>query len=155
MVKRIIRRTARDNVYLHKDFHGALSAGIEYLDQTYGPDAVRAYLRQFATAFYAPLTRAVMERGLVALKEHYERIYQLEGGQAQITLSEDEMVLRVQDCPAVAHMRKQEYPVARLFYETTKTVNEAICEGTPFASELVEYDERTGHSTVRYFRRKS
>ena len=49
-----MRRTASDNVYLHKDFHGALSAGIEYLHQRYGEDAVREYLRRFTLAFHAP-----------------------------------------------------------------------------------------------------
>ena len=153
MAKQTIRRTAANNVYLHKDFHGALSTGIEYLDQQYGPEAVRAYLRQFSSTFYAPLTQALQERGLSALQEHFERIYRLEGGKIQIAFSEDEMILEVEACPAVTHMRQHGYPVARLFYETTKTVDEAICEDTPFLSELLRYDEQTGRSTVRFYRR--
>ena len=155
MAKQTMRRRASDNIYLHKDFHGALSTGIEYLDQKYGPEAVREYLRQFACAFYAPLTQALKERGLIASKEYFERIYELEGGQIGISLSDDEMVLEVAACPAVTHMRQQGYVAARLFHETTKTVNEAICEGTPFSAELLEYDEQTGRSKVRFFRRES
>ena len=41
MAKEVMRRQASDNPYLHRDFHGALSAGIEYLDRHYGEDAVR------------------------------------------------------------------------------------------------------------------
>ena len=37
--------------------------------------------------------------------------------------------------------------------ETIDTVNRAICHGTPFASELVEYDEWTGRSIQRFYRR--
>ena len=41
MAQESIRRNATDNVYLHKDFHGALSTGIAYLEQRYGAEAVR------------------------------------------------------------------------------------------------------------------
>ena len=44
MVKQVIERKASDNEYLHKDFHCALSVGIEYLEQNYDEDAVRRYL---------------------------------------------------------------------------------------------------------------
>ena len=154
MPREVIRRKASDNPYLHKDFHGALSAGIEYLHLRLGPQAVRDYLRQFALAFYKPLTEAVRDRGLVALKEHFERIYRLEGAAASLRLSEDELIVEVPRCPAVTHMREHGYPVARLFRETTRTVNEALCEGTPYAAELLHYDEQDGRSVQRFFRRK-
>ncbi len=155
MTKEIIRRNAADNVYLHKDFHGALSTGITYLEQRYGAEAVQGYLRQFARAFYAGLTQAIVERGLIALREHLERIYALEGGQISITCSEDELLLNVEACPAVTHMRGHGYAVAPLFYETSRTVYAAICEGTPFALEWLRYDEQSGQSAARFFRRRA
>lgn len=154
MAKEIIRRTAQDNEYLHKDFHGALSTGIEYVEKHFGEAAVREYLRQFASAFYAPLTADLKERGLIALQEHFGSTYQEEGGKAAITLDDDELRIEVETCPAVSHMREHGYPVARLFHETTKTVNEAICEGTPYAAELVAYDDQTGGSIQRFYRRE-
>ena len=154
MVKEIVRRSAADNVYLHKDFHGALSTGLAYLEDRFRAAAVRDYLRQFALAFYAPLTLAINERGLVALREHLERIYALEGGQICITCAEDEMLLEVEACPAVMHMQQQRYAVASLFYETSKTVYAAICEDTPFVSEWLRYDEKSGRSAVRFCRRQ-
>ena len=155
MPKELMRRKASDNPYLHKDFHGALSAGIEYLDRRYGPQAVRDYLRQFARAFYGPLTEALRVHGLVALKEHFERIYRLEGAAVNVRLSDDELVVEVPECPAVMHMREHGYPVARLFEETTRTVNQAICEGTPYSAELVEYDPPDGRSVQRFIRAKA
>ncbi len=166
-----MRRQARDNRYLHKDFHGALSVGIDYLEAHYGEEAVRQYLRQFAKAFYGPLTADLRNRGLTALKEHFARIYELEGASPRFRLTEsktgtvplamkgtvpvlfEELIIELDACPAVAHMREHNYPVARLFYETTRTLNEALCEGTPFAAELVEYDHETGRSVQRFFRR--
>jgi hypothetical protein len=154
MAKEVMRRQASDNAYLHRDFHGALSAGIEYLDRHYGEDAVREYLRRFTVSYYAPLVKDVKARGLVALKEHFERIYAAEGGRIRATLSRDELILEVEACPAVAHMRAHGYAVARLFSETTRTVHEALCEGTPFAAQVLQYDERTGRSVTRFYRRR-
>ena len=153
MGKRVMRREASDNVYMHKDFHGALSTGIQYLEENFGEEAVREYLRDFANAYFAPLKEEVKQRGLPTLKEYFEELYEKEGGDVEITLSDGELVIRVSTCPAVTHMRQQDYPVARMFYETTKTVNEALVEGTDFAAELVEYDDETGRSVQRFYRR--
>lgn len=150
-----MRRKASDNEYLHKDFHGALSVGLDYLQTHYGDESVREYLREFAGNFYAPLTDDLKNRGLIALKEYFEKLYKTEHGEISITFSPDELILNVQACPAVMHIRQNNHPVSLLFYETTKTVNETICRDTPFAAELVEYDQQTGRSIQRFYRRKS
>jgi hypothetical protein len=153
MPKQVMHRQARDNPYLHKDFHGALSVGIDYLEAHYGEDAVRQYVRQFAKTFYGPLAEDLRNRGLVALQEHFARIYEIEGANPRFQRTDDELVIELDACPAVTHMREHNYPVARLYYETTKTLNEALCEGTSFAAELLEYDHETGRSVQRFFRR--
>lgn len=153
MTRKIMRRKASDNEYLHKDFHGALSAGIEYLHVNYGEKAVRDYLRQFTRKYYAPLREALRRRGLAALKRHFESLYRKERAEFTVRLTGEELVVTVAACPAVTHMKAHGYPVARLFHETTRTVNEALCEGTPYAAELVAYDHSTGRSVQRFYRR--
>lgn len=153
MAKQVMHRKASDNQYLHRDFHGALSAGIEYLHRTYGADAVRDYLWQFGRAYYAPLTAALRRRGLVALEEHYRKVYDAEGGTIELRRTEDELRIEVKICPAVTHMRAHRYEVATLFHETTATVNRALCHDTEFAAELLDYDDLTGAHTVRFYRR--
>ena len=152
MPKKVVHRKASDNVYLHKDFHGALSAGIDYLHGRYGEEAAREYLRRFTNAFYAPLKADLARRGLVALKEHFEQVYRAEDGDVSFSLSEDELVIEVSQCPAVMHMRRHGYPVASLWSETTRTVNEALCESTEFGAELIDYDEQTGRGRQRFRR---
>lgn len=154
MAREVMRRRHSENAYLHRDFHGALSVGIDYLDQRFGPEAVRDYLRQFTNAYYAPLKRELLARGLVALKEHFESIYRREGSEVEARLNGDELVLEVKVCPAVRHMREHGYPVTGLFMETTRTVNEALCEGTPYQAELVEYEGESGRSVTRFSRRQ-
>jgi hypothetical protein len=153
MATLVMQRKAADNPYLPLEFHGQLSGQLDYLEQKFGEDAVRRYLWQFATAFYAPLKQAVKERGLVALKERFETIYKLEGGKIQISFNEDEMVVFIEACPAVTFMRAHHQPVARQFSETLNTTYAAVCEGTPFAFEMLDYDMEMGRSHVRFFRR--
>ena len=154
-MKEVMTRRAADNVYLHKDFHGALSCGIDYLHRHFGAPAVRRYLRDFTLSYFAPLRNELKIRGLVALKEHFAKGYCTEGGDAQIELQADTLTVRVQRCPAVAHMRDHGYAVAELFHETTRTVNETLCEGMPFTAELLDYDPQTGAGTQRFQRRPS
>lgn len=151
-MKQVMTRKAADNPYFHQDFHGALSCGIEYLHTHFGEAAVREFLREFALTFYAPLRQALRDRGLVALKEHFATVYSQEGGVVEFALSPEELVIRVAACPAVAHMRAKNYPVARLFAETTRTVNDALCEGSAYTAELLEYDPQTGRSVQRFRR---
>jgi hypothetical protein len=157
-VKEVMVRSAADNAYMHKDFHGALSRALIYLQEHYGDEAVRDYLRQFARSFHAPLTQAVNERGLIALKEYYEHIYAIEAdnedGAVSITLSDDEMVMSTPANPAVVYLREHNQPVAPLFDETIRTVSAAICEDTPYAAAVLSYDEATGGCTVRFARRQ-
>ncbi len=154
MAKLRIDRKASENTYLHKDFHGALSTGLEYVRTHYGDQAVRDYLRQFALAWYAPLTQSLREKGLSALREHYERIFKLEGGAANFVETPGELRIELLENPAVTHMRTQKYPVSPLFVETVRTVGQAICENTSFDAELVCYDDATGRYTQRFFRRQ-
>lgn len=155
MSKEIMERRAADNKYLHKDFHGALSGGLDYLAEHYGEEAVRDYLREFTQVYYAPLREQLRTYGLIALKEHFEKLYATEGGEIEIDFSEDELVLRVAACPAVMHLREHDYTVSPYFVETTKTVNEVLCEESDFVFELLEYDSETGRSILRFFRHLS
>ena len=153
MARLRIDRNASDNQYLHKDFHGALSTGLDYVRLHYGEQAVRDFLRQFAMTWYAPLTEALRVKGLIALRAHYDRIFKLEGGSVDFRESPDELWIEVRENPAVTHMRANQYTVSPMFGETVRTVGRAICENTPFDAELIRYDDATGRYTQRFFRR--
>lgn len=156
MSKLIMRRKAADNVYLHKDFHNALNIGLKYVANRFGKKAVRDYLRQFARSFYAPLKRQMKRRGLAPLKNHLKRIYKLEGGKIRISGTKDELRLETEFCPAVQHIRKKmAFPVSPLFIETERAVYSTLCEGTPFAYELLRYDPKTGKSVQRFYRKRT
>lgn len=149
----VMTRSAADNDYLHKDFHGALNIAIDYLHTRFGEDAVREYVRRFARSYHAPLTRELASEGLPAMRRYLERIYAAEGGSVRFVPSEDELTVTVNACPAVRHIRESGGQPARMFAETTRALFAAVCEGTPFGFRLLEYDDATGHSVMRFFRR--
>lgn len=152
MPRQVMRRQAAENQYLHKDFHGALSCGIEYLHRHFGETAVQKYLRDFTRSYFAPLHEEILRRGLSAIREHFERIYRLEGGDVRFEQTPDELCVWIERCPAVTHMREHGYPVAERFVETIRTVNEALCEETPFVFVLERYDPQTGAGIQRFRR---
>lgn len=153
MAREIMERRAADNAYLHKDFHGALNCGIVYLQRHYGEAAVRQWLWDFAQHWYGPLRQRLAAGDLDALREHIETLYRTEGAAVQIEQTPDELRVQVSACPAVAHLRSRGEAVSPLFVETTRTVNEALCAGTPFAAALLAYDAETGSSLQRFRRR--
>lgn len=148
-----MHRSAADNTYLHKDFHGALSVGLLFLEKEYGADAVREYLRDFALHYHAPLRGALCTEGLAALRRYFEAIYSTEGATFQITGDADTLLLTIAACPALAHMRRCGHPISPLFHETGRSVYAALCEDTPFAYERRAYDPATGASSHFFSRR--
>lgn len=154
MPKQTITRKASDNPYFHKDFHIALNYGIDYLHKKFGEKAVQEYLTQFAGTYYSPLNRAIKEKGLLAIKEHYERIYEIEGGVYNMNFSQDELIIHLSASPAVMHIKANGHSVSELFRETVVTVNKTICRNTPYDVELPEYHDENGAYCLRFFRRK-
>ena len=153
MPKEIITRKASDNPYFHKDFHIALNYGIDYLHKKYGEEAVREYLEQFAGVYYFPLKKTIKENGLRAIREHYEKIYEIEGAEYDTSFSHDELTIHLFASPAVLHMKMSGHPVSPLFHETITTVNKEICNNTPFECEVLEYKHETGAYRLHFFRR--
>ncbi len=153
-MKQMIRH-AYDNTYLHKDFHQALNFALIYLEKQQGEKGVRAYLTDFAEAYYAPLNQAVKDQGLSALQAYMKKIYALEGGEVAIrrTTDPDQLDIIVSRCPAVTHIRAGNNDVSPLFHLTHEVVNDCICRGTPWQSELLDYNPQTGSCIQRFSRR--
>lgn len=136
---------------VHKDFHGALSFGLQFVEDHYGADGVRDFLRGLASTVYKPLVEDLKEHGLPALSRHWHTVFDLEGGEIELIVEEEVLVLTVKRCPAVCHMREHGYRVAGHFCEHTRIVNEAICEAAGYASS-VEYDQEAGRCVQRFWR---
>ena len=136
---------------VHKDFHGGLSYGVQHLQEQYGEDALYDYLRKTGRAVYAPLIDELKEDGLCALAAHWARIFTLEEGDFELTFEGDRLVLKVNRCPAIHHMKEQEYVIADKFCETTRVVNEEICHAAGYECS-VDYDRENGRCVQEFWR---
>ncbi len=148
-----MKKSASDNVYFHPDFHCAMNIVIDYLEKKYGKDAVKEYLRRFSATYYRPLTEKIKRKGLSALKQYIEQLYKKENGKIDILYKKDVMTVLIKRCPAISHIKKMGYTIARSFDETTKSVYPAILESTEYECEIPIYNKKTGKA-VLIFRKK-
>lgn len=140
----------RGNV--HKDFHGALSYGLQFLDDHCGEDARNAFLSSLADSVYRPLVEDIRSRGLAALRDHWREVFAIEEGEIELRDQGETLELHVLRCPAIAHMTAHDYTIAAKFCEHTRVVNEAVCRAAGFQSE-VEYEQAAGRCIQRFWRR--
>jgi len=83
---------------IHKDFHGALSVGFEFLDKNYGKKAVEEYLKQVAENVYGWLIKKIKKNGLSELERYWSEIFSEEEGEFEIKRKDnEEIVLKVKN----------------------------------------------------------
>ncbi len=139
---------------VHKDFHGAFSYGIQFIMQSYGMEGLKAYLEKLADTVYAPLVKGLRDEGLSSLRAHWDHIFTLEGGKFELRDEGEVLVLDVQECPAIAHMKKQGYDIDPNFCEHTRILNEAICRRAGYRSS-VDYDQAAGRCVQRFWKEEA
>ena len=150
---KVMDRKAADNEYLHKDFHGGLCYGIKYLDENFGQDATTEYLQQVGLTFFKPLSEALKEQGLAALEKHWNDIFTKEDGKFSMKYENDTLVLTVEQCPAVAHLKSKNLFCTERFCQTTAVVNEKICRQAGYQSSC-EYEPGKGRCVQKFWKTK-
>lgn len=152
MPKEVMDRSASDNEYLHPDFHGALSAGLIYLSDNFGENSVKEYVARFARKYHKKLISKIKQNGLIELQKHYEELYKIEKGNVSFENTDNGILMKVPECPAVKHMREKDYPVSGCWIETERSLNATICEEAGYKYELIEYNPETGASIQRFYK---
>lgn len=143
--------TDDEAIAIHKDFHGALSFGLQFLEDRFGEAGRNAFLAGLAGTVYAPLVKTLRQEGLEALRAHWDRVFSLEGGEFDQCIEDGRLVLRVHRCPAVAHLEAQGYCLATHFCEHSRVVNEAVCRAAGYVCD-VEYDQAAGRCVQRFWK---
>lgn len=152
-----MERKSADNVYLHRDFHSILNLGIDYLHERFGAAALREYLERFALHFYAPLIDEIRLRGFEALKERFEKIYSDEDASEVLSFeekSENELIVRIESCPARKHMLENDVRVSPCFSMTSSVLWQTVCNAAGVGYALLSYEETTGKATHFFYRER-
>ena len=140
---------------VHKDFHGAMSYGIQYLYEKYGERELIEYLKGLAHTVYSPLIEELKIRGLPALYQHWDYIFTIENADFEIGYEENDVLfLQVKKCPAIYHLQEYNYQVADKYCEHCQIINEEICHSAGYESSL-EYNQDKGSCVQKFWQKNS
>ena len=140
-----------DNEYLHKDFHGALCYALKYLDENFGEEATQEYLKQVAQTYFKPLSEKLEKDGLKAIENHWRHIFQKEQGEFELYYEDDKLILKVDMCPAIAHLKKSNLFFTERYCQTTVIVNKTICEDVGYKCSC-EYKPGEGKCVQKFWK---
>lgn len=151
----IIDAKAEDNKYLHRDFHISGDLALKYCGDNYGENCVRSFLTTYANNYYAPQIEDAKTRGLIALKEWIERVYETEEASELLhtELTGDMLKITIDKSPAIAFMHEANQEPSKYYIEETRTVYSAIADACDFGFTMDYYNE-DGGTTYRFFVRK-
>ena len=122
----------RETGELHKDFHASMNGTLEYVGSRYGRDALRKLFRTTAHRVYRSIYEKMKAGDLSELVEHWRYFMDREGADYSLEVTEEMVIMKVRQCPAVAHLHKLGLTPSKYFCDQTVLLNEAWCEETPF-----------------------
>ena len=133
----------QENNELHLDFHGTTNTTLNYIAENYGVDALKMILRKTGRDVYKSIREKLASGDASELIEHLNWFFYREKGRYNLTVSENEIILEVLECPAIRHLRKLGLETSEHVCLQTECINEGICEDTPWKSSLKVISE--GH----------
>ncbi|MCM8762291.1 MAG: hypothetical protein NC905_00950 [Candidatus Omnitrophica bacterium] len=134
---------------IHKDFHGALSVGFEYLAKKFGKKSLEEFLGVCARSIYKELIKKIKKEGLIAIEKYWNEIFSLEGAKFKIERKKGELILKITECPAISHIVKVGYPVYDDFCIQCRVINRVIAEETGLKSEISS-DQKKGRCIQKF-----
>ena len=152
--KEVMDMGAEDNKYLHRDFHLSGDFALSYCGEKYGDNGVREFLYSFAQLNYASIIEDCKMRGMVAIKEKLEQVYETEEASEVLhtELLEDQLIVTVDKSPVIEYMASLGQKPSKYYIEETRTVYSAIADGCDLGFELCYYNE-DGGCKFRFFKR--
>lgn len=142
----IMDRRASDNEYFHKDFHSSVNMGIDYLGEQYGKDVLVDYLNLYTEHVYDAVLQNVRRKGLKAIDEFIKDTYKKEKAEDLIEtkLSDNLLIIKIESCPAVKHLRETGREVSKWYVYTTTAIMEKLAAECGAKFVLQKYDKDTG-----------
>lgn len=142
---------SEDNKYLHKDFHFHSDLAMKYLGEHFGRETVQDFVTQYAKRFYAPQIEDAKNRGLIAIKEWIEKIYETEEASELLNcrLLGDTLTVEIEHSPAIAHLRSTGCEPCEYYVEQTRTLYKAIADSIGVTFTL-EYYQESGKTKFRF-----
>ena len=145
--RRVMKRNASDNKYLHKDFHISQNILMDYICRNYGKASLIKYLEQFAEAYYKPLKDKMMKGDIEALYKYFKDIYEKEEWPVRIICDKNQIKIEQDACPGISYIKSKGWDPVSDYQETYRTIYRTLCKNTPFEYILQNFNVGTGACT--------
>lgn len=126
----------QENNELHLDFHGTTNTTLTYIAENYGVDALRMILRKTGREVYRSIHDKLASGDASELIEHLNWFFYREKGKYRLSVTENEIILEVLECPAHRHLKKLGLEISGYSCLQTEEVNAGMCENTPWRSKV-------------------
>ena len=112
---------------------------------------VRDFLTEYVNHYYRPQIEDAKKRGLIALKEWIERVYEVEEAShlLKCDLSEDCLAVHISESPAISYLRSTGTEPCEYYIEQTRTLYQAVADSVGLDFNLLSY-ENTGKAEFTF-----
>ena len=144
--KVVVDMKPEDNKYLHRDFHLLGDLALKYCGDKYGKDEVISFLAAYVKNYYAPQIEDIRSRGLTAIKEWIESVYEKEEALdvLHMELTNDRLTVTIDKSPVIEYMRSLGQKPSEYYIEETRTLYAVIAESCGLGFVLDYYNEDGG-----------
>lgn len=132
-----------DNKYLHRDFHLLGDLALKYCGEQYGIEGVVDFVTEFAKNYYSPKIEEFKKGGLKAIKEWFEKIYEIEESSEVLdcNLQDGTLTVTISKCPVIEYMRSLGQKPSEYYIEQTRTLYDVIAKESGFTFDLEYYNQ--------------
>ena len=117
---------------VHLDFHRTTNGTIAYLREHHGEEFLEEAFRRTARDVYRAIHDDLKRGDPEQLVEHWAYYFDREGGEYRIDRRDNDIVMTVTRCPAIAYLERQGIEIDPVFCQQTVIVNNTLAEETPF-----------------------
>lgn len=148
----VMHRNASDNEYFHMDFHSSLNNGLEYLGSKYGEEVLVDFLTTYTENVYKKEIEDIKVRGIDAIADKIKNTYITEKNEDVLTLTKDgdSLIVEIDHCPAVKHLRDTGRKVTPWFKYSTSVVMNTLAKYANKTFTMESYDDATGKAKYSF-----
>ena len=139
----VIDMKTEDNKYLHRDFHLLGDNALKYCCDTYGYETLIDFLTSYVNNYYSPQIKDIKSRGLIAIKEWIEKVYEIEEASDVLhtELTDNSLTVTIDKSPVIEYMHTLNQEPTECYIEETRTLYKAVADACGYDFVLEYYKE--------------
>jgi hypothetical protein len=119
------------------DFYFAINATFRFILQRLGMAGLQRYWTELGEQYHAPIAAQWQQRGLSAIAEYWRAFFAAEpGAEVRVVESDAAVIVHVDVCPAIAHLRRHGREIVPCFCQHCYFVSEAMAHPAAFTVRI-------------------